>query len=120
MKDSFAGRTLPCKQCGQSMNVPVSEFGDDEWGDDSYEEELAPALPKRRKKKSKSGRKTSSTTPSAGKKILGILGMAVGTLIMVGAAVALFNGNGRAARGISTGVIILIVSAGWYKGTTGE
>lgn len=126
VKDALAGRKLPCKQCGKSMSVPHLEFEDDEFGDDEWGDEMemepAPTLPKRRSGKKKSGKKSKSNaaSPGMGKRILAILGMVFGVVIVLGGAFAMADGNMRGARGIGSGIVMLVVSFNWFRGVSNE
>lgn len=102
------------------MAVPDPAYGDDEdWGDDDYAAEPAPTLPKRRKKRGKSKKKTMSAKPGVGKRILASIGMVFGLILILGGTFAIISGNMRGARGIGCGVVMFAVSLGWFRGTSG-
>ena len=54
--------------------------------------------------------------PRLGKRIFAVIGMAVGGVVIFGGILSMMNGNKKAANGIRMGVLILIVSFGWFKG----
>ena len=56
--------------------------------------------------------------PRFGKRIFAVIGIAVGFVVIIGGILSMMNGNKKAANGIRMGVLILIVSFGWFKGTS--
>ncbi len=123
VKDKRAGTTLDCKQCGATMSVPNAEMQDNEdWGDYDPDPISGPSLPKRRKAKgtSKKKSKPQSTKPSVGKRLFAIIGMALGGLIVAGSIYAMVQGKPRAVRGIFTGCVIFGVSLNWFRGIAND
>lgn len=127
LKDSLAGRRIKCKDCGAAINViDPADAMEDEWndGDDfggdlgAYGDEPAMPAPKKRKGGKKKSKKNSGDTPGIGKRIFAVIGMAVGALITVGSVFAIVGGNMRGIRGVITGLVIIGVCIGWFKGSS--
>jgi len=103
VKDERAGQTLKCKSCGSKIRVPAveEEFEDlsADYGEPIAQPRKKKAVPSKPKKKKTSTRK--SLNISVGgivKKTFGVLAMALGILILVGAFYALIAGDAADGR----------------------
>ena len=104
VRDDRAGQRLKCKSCGAKIRVPSA---DDEI-EDLYEDYEPPGAPTRKQKKSapakKKKKKKKSISISPGKivkRTFGVLSLAIGVAMVVGAIYMLFAGDapdGRKAR----------------------
>lgn len=101
VKEERAGQTLKCKSCGSKMRVPAVEEELEDLSADYGE----PIAQPRKKKAIKAKKKKTSTRKSLNisvggivKKTFGVLAMALGILILVGAVYALFAGDAADGR----------------------
>lgn len=121
IKDSLAGRNLPCKECGAGMPVPHSGLDHEEdFGDDGNVSEPAPSRRKRSEsKKTTRGKLNSSTSkPGVLKRIFAVLGVLFGIGIVLFGAYGVINGHMRAGRAIGGGLVMASVSFGWLLGNS--
>lgn len=121
VKDELAGRGVTCKDCGTKIHVPDPYAEDDEWDDydeeAAYDEEPTPVRRRSKRKKSPSGskKKAASSSGALWKKIMGPLAMLLGVVIAGFSVMSLMGGNGRAARGLITGIVFTGVGFKWLR-----
>ena len=100
VKDSAAGKTLKCPQCGEPVRVPrpeppeeeYEEYDYDEYDDAEYEE---PQPRRRSPAKNSSGSKSKKKSPKKSNSTPLIIGGAIGGVVVIGIIVAVLMSGGN-------------------------